>query len=265
MAMASGTRVALPWENIVCADCLDKNPYAIWLVKYCCFDAQAHKQALTTVVIDVKNVKLVRVRQIPTGIKTQDLKLCKQQMCQGTCRNRGGCTKAHSKIELDTWNAIYFLRQSKFFTCVYEYVMIHFTEHEHLMKQLRVLKPTISSEVCKQCLSANARAVWLTWLTCIDSSHSEDRVTVVMRKEAMELVPVPVESGHKTHVCKEGGKCKRTDCSSAHSQEELEYWKWSKLSGEIYRELEKVCYCTPSDTHAIIIGEIFITGVYEYL
>ena len=121
--------------------------------------------------------------------------------------------------------------------------MIHFTEHEDLMKQLGVLKPTISSEVCKQCLSANSRAVWLTWLTCTDSSHAgEDRVTVVMRREAMELVTIPVESGHKTHACKEGGKCKKTDCSFAHSQEELEYWKWSKLSGEIYRKLEKVCY-----------------------
>ena len=112
--MASGTRVVLPWENIVCANCLDKNPYAIWLVKYCCFDAQAHKQPRTTVVvIDVKNVKLVRVRQSPTGTKTGGPKMCKQQMSRGTCRNGDSCTKAHSEIELDCWNATYFLRQSK--------------------------------------------------------------------------------------------------------------------------------------------------------
>ncbi len=132
-----------------------------------------------------------------------------------------------------------------------ELLFLLFTEDAELFKQLTVVKPIVSSAVCRQCLSSNSSGtnIWLTWLTCIDSCHSKEYVTVVRRQKwAMkELVPVcelTDQTLRPLHLaaCKEGrgDECKTTNCVFAHSQEELDYRKWIILSERIYDMLQQV-------------------------
>ncbi len=107
---AAKNRVVMPWEYNVCEICLRKNSYAIWLVKCGCFDTQAHEKLNKTisVVVDVKNVKLVKVREVPKVLKT--LSLCRSS---GDCSKGNRCLKAHTKMEYDCWKWIHWLRTSK--------------------------------------------------------------------------------------------------------------------------------------------------------
>jgi len=102
------------------------------------------------------------------------------------------------------------------------------------------------TDICKTCLEANPRAIWLTWLKCI---HPEEhrhclRVTVVVSLSHRQLVKVrqPSPSLLRLHVkgpqlCRfyQQG-CRQDSCVSAHSPEELNYWKW-KIAEEQYKDL----------------------------
>ena len=116
--------VILPWEYKVCDDCLKKNSYAIWLVKYGCFDSKVHQKLnkFVSVVIDVKNVRLVQVREIPKGIKA--ITMCTNS---GKCK-KNGCVKAHSEFELEHWKWINCLKTSTSkFKCMHVCSAYYFT------------------------------------------------------------------------------------------------------------------------------------------
>lgn len=93
MMARTSQRAVLPWEYIVCTECLGKNPYAIWLVKFGCFEEQNHQQRspkTTTVVVDTENMKLVSVRD-PSTLPPR--------------------TTAHSQLEYDCWKALHIIKQ----------------------------------------------------------------------------------------------------------------------------------------------------------
>ena len=94
-----------------------------------------------------------------------------------------------------------------------------------------------ASQVCPQCLSANSRAHWLTWLTCTDSSHAGDTVTALLDGERLVAVRewFP-ENQQQLTLCQKQNSCEKM-CEFAHSQNELDYWKWLKISRDIYDQL----------------------------
>ena len=110
--------------------------------------------------------------------------------------------------------------------------------HVALVEKVRSLRPVRSSRVCQQCLSASSRAHWLTWLTCTDSSHAGDTVTALLDGERLvtvcEWIP---ENQQQLALCQKQNSCNKKMCKSAHSQIELDYWKWLKISRDVYDQL----------------------------
>ena len=110
-----------------------------------------------------------------------------------------------------------------------------------LIEELQSLKPVRSSEVCKQCLSANSRAIWLTWLTCTNDSHTEDYVTVIVDDDRLTTVR-EWNPNQQLALCKNVKNCKKEICEFAHNQKELDYWRWMKITRDIYEKLASIPY-----------------------
>lgn len=101
------------------------------------------------------------------------------------------------------------------------------------------------TEVCETCLEANPRAIWLAWLKCIHpdkhQGHGHPRVTAVVKLSHMQLVKLrqPLRI-NQLQLCKYYQCCSRQDkCMFAHSEEEVNYWKW-KIAEEHYNRLVRV-------------------------
>ena len=96
--------VVVPWEHWVCTQCLQDNPYAVWLIKLKCFNPTHHHypDEKTLVSIEPSTMMLVKMRPLPQCAWT----------IQGNCRRYPNCAKgdactyAHSIVEQDTWNFI---------------------------------------------------------------------------------------------------------------------------------------------------------------
>ena len=98
----------MPWEHYVCSECYQENPYAIWLVKQCCFKPHRHQgipidQVL--VVVDRECMAMVPIRLLPqlySRFKGPFIQ-CPHHTSVGAQYNLK-CRYAHGKIEFDTWN-----------------------------------------------------------------------------------------------------------------------------------------------------------------
>ena len=102
-----GGEVLVPWEHWVCTQCLQDNPYAVWLIKLKCFKPrnQYHNypSTKTLVSIDPQIMELVQLRPLPSCVWNIRGKFA---FCQSkaNCSNGSSCTYAHSSAEQDTWN-----------------------------------------------------------------------------------------------------------------------------------------------------------------
>ena len=134
-----------------------------------------------------------------------------------------------------------------------------FTNHETNLNQI-VVPPILSadrsqaqeildaglqcqspSKVCQACFECNPGAVWLMWLKCTNQEeHSTSKnVRVVVSMSYRQLVkvrelPSGVSKLSELELCRistigmsRAPRCERGgSCRQAHSQEELNYWKW---------------------------------------
>lgn len=116
--------------------------------------------------------------------------------------------------------------------------------------------PSMSpSEVCQTCYHGNNGAVWLSYLTCIrPNEHNNcDYVTVVVSDSQDDQQLVPVRPAHhlrrlnigKIQMCRHNeGHCpKGGRCLFAHSDEELNHWRWERAR-EILDNEFPVVNCT---------------------
>ena len=96
------------------------------------------------------------------------------------------------------------------------------------------------SDVCLECYHDNNNAVWLSHFTCIrPNEHTDsDTITVVVSdsQNNQQLIPVrPADHLSRLTVgriamCKhDPSYCPRGEsCLFAHSDEELNYWRWER-------------------------------------
>ena len=113
------------------------------------------------------------------------------------------------------------------------------------------LVPQSPTDVCVKCFDEAAQDYntrWLTWLECAqpESHKDEEGMTLIVGDdhEVVEVIELPqsLEGCHPSEhsLCKKlrqrGGCPDEKNCKSAHSIEELEYWKWTL----IHKLLEKV-------------------------
>lgn len=101
--------VVVPWEHWVCTQCLQENPYAIWLIKLKCFNPNRHGHHFpdkrTLVSIEPSTMALVKMRPLPRcafNIRGRFV-LCRKYL---DCRHGDSCNFAHSPVEQHTWNFI---------------------------------------------------------------------------------------------------------------------------------------------------------------
>ena len=97
--------VVVPWEHWVCTQCLDDNPYAVWLIKLKCFKPMKYghnyPQRRTLVSIEPKTMELVKVRPLPQLTILGRFTLCRYYP---NCPEGDLCTYAHLSVEQETWN-----------------------------------------------------------------------------------------------------------------------------------------------------------------
>ena len=115
--------VVVPWEYWVCSECLEDNPYAIWLIKEKCLNPRRHYPRCRTLVsIEPSTTMLVKMRPLPKCALTfhGQFALCRNahqisaelrpELCRyrnaQNCGRRDSCTFAHSEVERETWNFI---------------------------------------------------------------------------------------------------------------------------------------------------------------
>ena len=100
--------------------------------------------------------------------------------------------------------------------------------------------PSMSpSLVCVECLGENDEATWLSYMTCLKPrEHCGDRITVLVDDDEL----VVVRSGDhlsgldigEIMMCDYTPNCfRRQKCKFAHSEIELNYWRW-KRAREIF-------------------------------
>lgn len=118
------------------------------------------------------------------------------------------------------------------------------------------------SDVCLKCYRDNNSAIWLSHLTCIRPSEheNEDTITVVVSDSQDNQKLVPVRSADHLRVdvgqiqmCRhEPSYCPRGDeCLFAHSEEELNYWRWERAKEILDNEFPLVnkCVCNYHQVH----------------
>ena len=127
------------------------------------------------------------------------------------------------------------------------------------------------SKVCRACFECNPGAVWLMWLKCTNQEeHKTNKtVTVIVSQSYRQLVklrelPSGVSKLSELELCRistigvsTASRCERGgSCRQAHSQEELNYWKWQivnrlyakKVGGIIAHVLILMYMCTHTHT-----------------
>ena len=127
------------------------------------------------------------------------------------------------------------------------------------------------SKVCQACFECNPGAVWLMWLKCTNQEkHKTNKtVTVIVTQSYRHLVklrelPSGVSKLSELELCRistigisTASRCERGgSCGRAHSQEELNYWKWQivnrlcakKVGGIIVHVLILMYMCTHAHT-----------------
>ena len=100
--------VVVPWEHWVCTQCLEDNPYAVWLIKLKCFKpgyrgVRHYSHQRTLVSIEPSIMKLVKMRHPPASLGSGALDLCQSYP---NCRRRDSCPLPHSEVEKKTWTFI---------------------------------------------------------------------------------------------------------------------------------------------------------------
>lgn len=115
------------------------------------------------------------------------------------------------------------------------------------MLQNARLVPQSPTSVCVKCYDeANAyhNVRWLPWLECArwKEHEQEEQVTVIVG-DNLKVVRVEELPSHwsalqpsQLTLCRRSLSCQDDNCSFPHSNEELQYWKWSI----IHKHLEKV-------------------------
>ena len=113
------------------------------------------------------------------------------------------------------------------------------------------LVPQSSTKVCVKCYdeaNAHYNTRWLPWLECAHpKDHArEDRITLIVGDdhEVVEVIELPSSLlGHhpsKITLCRKNSQPEGCpdgyNCKYPHSDEELEYWKWTIVQ----KQLEKV-------------------------
>ena len=111
-----------------------------------------------------------------------------------------------------------------------------------LLYSSRLVPQSLSTNVCAKCYKDTApfnNIRWLTWLECGQhpDHEEEDRVTLIVGDSnnvaVARKLPACLEGCHPQQLalCKKvhwrGGCSDGYNCNRAHSNEELEYWKWS--------------------------------------
>ena len=118
------------------------------------------------------------------------------------------------------------------------------------------LVPQSPSDVCERCyeqVRTNSNARWLPWLQCAHPQEHEhqqaSRIRVVIGDgpsvvKVRELPPrLLTLSPSQLTLCSRYNTCdNQENCTSPHSIEELEYWKWCICNGP--HRLGKVQYST---------------------
>jgi len=110
------------------------------------------------------------------------------------------------------------------------------------------------SKVCRACLERDPNAVWLAWLKCTNQEEHNAKATVTVvvglfhRKlvKVRELPPGVSMLSELALCCSNpvASRCGGDRCRLAHSQEELNYWKWNiviRLYAEMVSDLMFTC------------------------
>ena len=112
--MDSGV-VVVPWEHWVCTQCLQDNPYSVWLIKLKCFSPtkQGHRypDEKTLVSIEPSTMMLVKMRPAPSRRRVQrptQRRYMYINVCQDypNCQRGDACPFPHSEVEHHTWDFI---------------------------------------------------------------------------------------------------------------------------------------------------------------
>ena len=132
-------------------------------------------------------------------------------------------------------------------------VWIYVSADRHLKELLLSAKlvPQSPTKVCVKCYNeadAHYNTRWLPWLECAhpkDHAH-EDRITLIVGDdhEVVDVIELPSSLlGHhpsKLTLCRKESQPEGCpdgyNCKYPHSEEELEYWKWTIVQ----KQLEKV-------------------------
>ena len=104
------------------------------------------------------------------------------------------------------------------------------------------------SDVCLECYRDNNSAVWLSYLTCIRPNEHTDSNTITVVVSDQQLVPVR-SADHlsrlnvsRIEMCRhDPSHCPRGErCRFAHSEEELNYWRWERAKDILDNEFPLV-------------------------
>ena len=237
-----------PWEHEVCQLCFNENPNAVWLVKVGCFKPHQHEISRVRVVIDHECMAMASLRTVSTVLFWR---IGKYKMCDKmpNCNRGSRCLFPHSRYELDMWNLRsrmikggkymrgsiillpVFLTQISI--CLSNFIFVG-KKKRRLASELCAadLNSQCPSEVCQVCLQDNPGALWLAWLSCVDTERHKNKTKVAVvanskEKKLIEVRPLPWaftqldEVERATHT-----SCTTRACQQAHSAEELLYWQW---------------------------------------
>lgn len=107
--------------------------------------------------------------------------------------------------------------------------------------------PSMSpSQVCMECFASNRNATWLSYLTCVEPNvHLGARVTALVESNQLIYVRPPNLPRHldvgRIALCHHVPKCSRkAKCHFAHSEFELDYWRWERAKQIFCSQLNKM-------------------------
>lgn len=114
------------------------------------------------------------------------------------------------------------------------------------------MKSQSPSEVCCRCYNENPKALWLTWLKCINTKEhtNEETVTVIVgrdersgilssyrERKLVKVRALPTNFTQFEQVKRCVSRCTNCLCQCAHSEEELLYWKWQVARKVIFAKV----------------------------
>ena len=106
--------VVVPWEHWVCTQCLQDNPYAVWLIKLKCLNPSNYRHQFphqkTLVSIEPFTMMLVKMRPPPPVLhpargqgRYRHVNVCQSYP---NCQLGDLCPFPHSEVEYHTWSFI---------------------------------------------------------------------------------------------------------------------------------------------------------------